>query len=237
MPTGADAQTVPQLPRPKSCTGVSNFRYQYQLTSGWSAMKIAGGLKQVRTIIWDPAGNMLVAQATRGISVHTFGADGCINSTNMLISGTQLNHGLALTPDGSTLYASGETAAYSWSYNPTTRTVSNQKTVVKGISTGIHSTRTIAVVPQQPNLILVQVGSNANFDMAAADPKTGRAIIKIFDTTKAPSGGFNYNTDGEVFGYGLRNTIGFVPDPSGVFWGVENSGDVSWLTLMRDRPC
>jgi glucose/arabinose dehydrogenase len=196
-------------------------------------MKIAGGLKQVRTIVWDPLGNMLVAQATRGISVHTFGADGCINSTNMLISGNQLNHGLALTPDGTTLYASGETAAYSWTYNPATRSISNQKTVVKGISTGIHSTRTIAVVPSQPNLILVQVGSNANFDMAAASSSTGRAIIKIFDTSKAPSAGFNYNTDGEVFGYGLRNTIGFVPDPSGVFWGVENSGDVRIYLLSN----
>jgi glucose/arabinose dehydrogenase len=193
-------------------------------------MKIAGGLKQVRTIVWDPLGNMLVAQATRGISVHTFGADGCINSTAMLISGNQLNHGLALTPDGTTLYASGETAAYSWSYNPATRTISNQKTIVRGISSGIHFTRTIAVVPQQPNLILVQVGSNSNFDMAAAQTSTGRAIIKIFDTSKAPSNGFNYNTDGEVYGYGLRNTIGFVADPSGVFWGVENSGDV------RSRP-
>jgi glucose/arabinose dehydrogenase len=189
-------------------------------------MKIAGGLKQVRTIVWDPAGNMLVAQATKGISVHTFGADGCINSTNTLISGTQLNHGLALSPDGTKLYASGETAAYSWTYNPTTRTVSGQQTVVKGISSGIHSTRTLGVVPSQPNLLLVQCGSNANFDMDAASPSTGRAIIKIFDMSKVPSGGFNYNSDGEVFGYGLRNTIGFVPDPSGVYWGVENSGDV-----------
>jgi glucose/arabinose dehydrogenase len=224
--TGADAQTVPQLPRPKSCTGVSSFRYQYTAASGWSAMKIAGGLKQVRTIVWDTAGNMLVAQATKGISVHTFGPDGCINSTAMLISGNQLNHGLALTPDSSTLYASGETSAYSWSYNPATRTISNQKTVVKGMSSGIHSTRTLGVVPQQPNLVLLQVGSNANFDTAAAQSSTGRAIIKIFDMSKVPSGGFNYNTDGEVFAYGLRNTIGFVPDPAGKWWGVENSGDV-----------
>ncbi|KAK4120984.1 soluble quino protein glucose dehydrogenase [Parathielavia appendiculata] len=222
---GANAQTVPKLPLPRTCSGVSNFRYQYTLASGWSAMKIAGGLKQVRTIVWDTAGNMLVAQATRGISVHTFGVDGCINSTAMLISGNQLNHGLALTPDGTTLYASGETAVYSWTYNPATRTISNQKTIVRGISTGIHFTRTVAVVPQQPNLILVQVGSNSNFDMASAQPSTGRAIIKIFDTSKAPSNGFNYNTEGEVYGYGLRNTIGFVADPSGVFWGVENSGD------------
>ncbi|KAL2255161.1 hypothetical protein VTK26DRAFT_3978 [Humicola hyalothermophila] len=237
---GIEAQGVPQLPLPSSCPGVSNFRYQYSTASGWSAMKIAGGLKQVRTIVWDTAGNMLVAEATRGISVHTFGADGCINSTSMLISGAQLNHGLALSPDSSTLYATGETAAYSWTYDPATRTISNQKTVVQGMSTGIHFTRTIAVVPQQPNLILLQVGSNANLDMAAAQPSTGRAIIKIFDTSKAPANGFNYNTDGEVYGYGLRNTIGFVPDPNGVFWGVENSGDVRPLpsnSETKSRPC
>ncbi|KAL1839102.1 hypothetical protein VTJ49DRAFT_1870 [Mycothermus thermophilus] len=225
LSAGADAQGVPQLPLPRSCPGVPNFRYQYTLAPGWSAMKIAGGLRQVRTIVFDPLGNMLVAQATRGISVHTFGADGCINSTTMLIQGAQLNHGLALTPDGRTLYASGETTAYSWSYDPATRTITNQKTVVRGMSTGIHFTRTISVVPQQPNLILLQVGSNSNFDMASANPSVGRSIIKIFDVSKAPSNGYNYNTDGEVFGYGLRNTIGFVPDPSGVYWGVENSGD------------
>ncbi|KAH6611710.1 hypothetical protein B0J18DRAFT_83422 [Chaetomium sp. MPI-SDFR-AT-0129] len=222
--TSTHAQ-VPELPLPASCPDAGSFRFQYAASSGWSAMKLVGGLKQVRTIVWDPAGNMLVAQATRGISVHTFGADGCVNSTNMLITANQLNHGLALTPDGSAMYASGETAVYGWTYDSAARTLSNQQTVIKGISTGIHSTRTLSVVPSQPNLLLVQVGSNANLDQAAAQKETGRAIIKIFDMDKVPSGGYNYNTDGEVFGYGLRNTIGFVPDPSGVYWGVENSGD------------
>ncbi|KAK3373146.1 hypothetical protein B0T24DRAFT_649207 [Lasiosphaeria ovina] len=216
---------IAKLPLPKSCTGVSAFRNANTVASGWSAMKIAGGLKQVRHVIWDSEGHMLVSQATRGISVHTFGADGCINSTSLLISGAQLNHGLALTPDSKTLYASSETTAFSWSYDPVTMKVSNQKTVVKGMSTGVHSTRAIQVVAKNPNLILLQVGSNANLDMAAANKATGRAIIKIFDISKAPSAGYNYNSDGEVFGYGLRNEIGFVADPNGVFWGVENSGD------------
>lgn len=159
---------------------------------------------------------MLVLQNTRGASVHTFGADGCVNSTTMLISGGGLNHGIALTPDGKTLYASSETTVYSWSYDAVTRKTSNQKTVVKGMSTGVHSSRTLMVVSRQPNLLLVQVGSNANFDMAAANKATGRAIIKIFDISKAPAAGFNYNSEGEVFGYGLRNEIGFVEDPSGI---------------------
>ncbi|KAK3325024.1 hypothetical protein B0H66DRAFT_529074 [Apodospora peruviana] len=216
---------IPQLPVPKTCSGVAAFRNQFTVASGWSAMKIAGGLKQVRTIVWDPLGHMLVAQATRGISVHSFGADGCINSTTLMISGGGLNHGLDLSPDGKTLYASSETTMFSWSYDPVTMKTSNQKTVVKGMSTGIHSTRTVMVVKQNPNFVLLQVGSNANFDMAAQQKSTGRAIIKIFDVSKAPSAGYNYNTDGEVFGYGLRNEIGFIQDPNGIVWGVENSGD------------
>ncbi|KAL2148444.1 hypothetical protein VTH82DRAFT_2364 [Thermothelomyces myriococcoides] len=221
--TGANAD-IPQLPVPQSCSGVTNSRFQYTTASGWSAFKIAGGLKQVRTIVWDTEGNMLVAESGRGISVHSFGEDGCINSTSMLIQANQLNHGLALSPDGKTMYASGETGVYSWSYDPVTRSISNQKTLITGISTGIHFTRTIAAVPDS-DLILVQVGSNSNLDMATQDPSAGRAIIKVFDAAAAPANGYNYNTDGEVFAYGLRNTIGFVPDPSGVYWGVENSGD------------
>ncbi|EOO00323.1 putative cellobiose dehydrogenase protein [Phaeoacremonium minimum UCRPA7] len=168
---------------------------------------------------------LLLSAATKGISVHTFGADGCINSTTMLAASAQLNHGLAITPDGKTLYASSERTAYSWAYDPVTMKVSNQKTVVNGMDSGIHSTRNLMVVPSQPNMVLLQVGSNANFDYAAADKATGRAIIKIFDMSKAPASGYNYKTDGEVFGYGLRNEIGFVADPNGVVWGVENSGD------------
>jgi glucose/arabinose dehydrogenase len=221
-----DAQ-VKRLPVPASCSGVSASAFpQYTVASGWSVMKLKGGLKQVRTVVFDTAGNMLVAEATKGISVHTFGADGCINSTAMLVSNIRLNHGLDLTPDGKTMYASGENQVFSWTYDPATRTATNQKTVITGMATGIHSTRTVKVVPKSPNLLLAQVGSNSNLDMQSAQASTGRAIIKVFDISKAPASGYNYNTQGEVFAYGLRNEIGFVPDPAGNFWGVENSGDV-----------
>jgi glucose/arabinose dehydrogenase len=115
-----------------------------------------------------------------------------------------------------------------WSYDPATMKVSNQKTVVKGMDSGIHSTRNVLVVPSEPNMILLQVGSNANLDMASAQKETGRAIIKMFDMSKVPEGGWNYKTDGVTFAYGLRNEIGFTPDPQGIIWGVENSGDVSY---------
>jgi len=203
------------------------MRFQSTVASGWKVTKVLGGLRQVRTIVFDPNGNMLVSQSGKGISVHTFGADGCVASSNLLIAQTTLNHGLALSPDGKTLYASSERQAWSWSYDAAAQKVSNQKIVVKGMDSGIHSTRNLLVVPSQPNMVLLQVGSNANLDMQSQQPATGRAIIKMFDMSKAPEGGWNYKTDGTVFAYGLRNEIGFVADPAGVVWGVENSGDVS----------
>lgn len=203
------------------------MRFPYDLASGWQATKLIGGLKQPRTIIFDTAGNMLVLQATQGISVHTFSPNGCVASLTMIVSNRGLNHGLSLTPDGKTLYASSETTAWSWSYDPATMKATNQKVVVKGMATGIHSTRTLLVVPQKPNLIVLQVGSNNNWDYQAGSASTGRACVKVFDMSAVPEGGYNYNTQGYQFGYGMRNEIGLAFDPSGNVWGVENSGDVS----------
>lgn len=223
------AQTAKTYPFPSSCASITASKYQFSLDSTWKATKILGGsaLKQPRTIIFDTAGNMLVLQATKGVSVHTFDANGCIASSTVIISNTRLNHGLTLTPDGKTLYASSETTAWSWSYDPTTMKATNQQTVVKSISTGIHSTRTILVVPQAPNYIILQAGSNGNWDYAAGSPSAGRAIVKVFDLSKVPSGGYDYNTGGAVLGYGLRNEVALAFDPAGNVWGAENSGDVS----------
>ncbi|KAK6846112.1 hypothetical protein PG987_001300 [Apiospora arundinis] len=220
----AQAQLDP-LPVPTTCSGVSAMRYANTLASGWSVVKVAGNLRGVRTIVWDPLGQMLVSESGKGISVHTFGANGCINSSSTLIALGQLNHGLALTPDGKTLYASTERMAYQWAYDPATRKVSGQKTVVNGMVSGIHSTRNLLVVPSKPNMVLLQTGSTSNLDQQALNMASGRAIIKIFDMSKAPANGYNYNTGGEVVAYGLRNEIGFITDPNGMLWGVENSGD------------
>lgn len=217
------SQTTP--PFPTSCTGVAAARYPYTVDSAWQITKIASGLRQPRSILFDPLGNMLVLQATSGLSVHTFGADGCINSTKTIISNSGLNHGLGLTPDGKTLYVSSATQVWSWSYDAATRAATNQKTVITGISQGVHSTRTIAISPKNPNIILVATGSNANWDYAAGSPATGRACVKSFDMSKAPANGYTYNTQGTMVAYGVRNEVALAFDPNGHAWGAENSGD------------
>lgn len=224
----AMAQTAKTYPFPASCSSISASKYPFTLGSAWKATKVLGGtaLKQPRTILFDTAGNMLVLQATKGVSVHTFDANGCIATTTVIITNNRLNHGLTLTPDGMTLYASSETTAWSWTYDPVTMKATNQQTAVKSISTGIHSTRTILVVPQAPNYIILQAGSNGNWDYAAGSASAGRAIVKVFDMSKVPSGGYDYNTGGAVLGYGLRNEVALAFDPAGNVWGAENSGDV-----------
>jgi glucose/arabinose dehydrogenase len=168
---------------------------------------------------------MLVLQASSGVSVHTFGANGCINSTTTIISNAGLNHGLSLTPDGKTLYASTQSQAWSWTYDAATRKVSNQKTVVTGMSPGGHSTRTLVVSPKNPNILLVSTGSNSNWDYASEDPAAGRACVKSFDMSKAPASGYTHNTQGTMVAYGVRNEIALAFDPNGHVWGAENSGD------------
>ncbi len=184
---------------------MATAHYNYGIADGWQVTKIAGKLTQPRSILFDTAGNMVVLQASAGISVHTFGSDGCINSTTTLVTNRALNHGLTLTPDGKTLYASSVTTAWSWAYDVAALKATGQKVIIKGMSPGGHSTRTLAVVPQQPNLLLAQVGSNSNWDYASESTSAGRSIVKVFDTSKVPDGGYTYNSQGQVLGYGMRN--------------------------------
>lgn len=198
---------------PASCSGAGSPAFQGSLASGWKATKVAGGLTSPRSIQFDTAGNMLVVQSGKGISYHKMGTDGCVSSTKMLLSQNNLNHGIALSPDGKTLYASSMTQAYSWPYDAVAGTLGTRVTVVTGMyNGGSHLTRTLAVAPQQPNLLVVSHGSNANFDMATADAKTGRAIVKVFDLKSVPSGGYNYASSGYTAGYGQRNEVGICFD-------------------------
>jgi len=77
---------------------------------------------------------------------------------------------------------------------------------------GSHLTRTLAIAPHAPNLLVVSHGSNANIDTATSNASTGRAIIKVFDLSKIPSGGYNYVSGGYTAGYGQRNEVGMCWD-------------------------
>jgi glucose/arabinose dehydrogenase len=177
---------------------------------GWKATKVAGSLLTPRSVIFDTEGHLLVVESGRGISAHTLdGAGGCVSSSSLVVTQTNLNHGIALSPDGRTLYASSMAAVFSWPYDPQTRTVSGAATtIVAGMFNGGHPSRTLAIRSDRPDLLVISHGSLDNFDPASVDPMVGRALMKVFDISEVPAGGLNYTTDGYFMGIGLRNEVG-----------------------------
>ncbi|KAF2175166.1 soluble quino protein glucose dehydrogenase [Zopfia rhizophila CBS 207.26] len=198
--------------------------------SGYSGRVVMNGLKTPRGIIFDTAGNILTAeQGSYGVRwiqlTDNGGTNVCVKTSKQLISDTSINHGIALTPDGKTLFVSSLTTVWSWTYDAATGAVSNKKTVIQNMRNGgFHLTRTLLVPKANPNVLLVQRGSDGNIDTAAAQIGTARSQIRIFKISEIQATPVDY-TVGEVLGWGLRNTVGFGEDPRGGIWSVDNGVD------------
>ncbi|KAI1383752.1 soluble quino protein glucose/sorbosone dehydrogenase [Hypoxylon trugodes] len=216
---------------PSSCPNVPRPLYPYELAQGWAAVKVADGLSSPRGIVVDESGRLLIVEEGMGISQHTIDINGCIVSSRKLVSMPILNHGIYFELNNRSLYASSASTVYRWEYDANTGNVSEPPTtIVSGMATDGHPTRTLIIPPNHPNLLVVSHGSNSNLDYAATDPTTARAIVKVFDISNVPKVGYNYARDGWNAGYGLRNEVGLVFDGNNMLWGVENSAD----QLVRD---
>jgi glucose/arabinose dehydrogenase len=197
---------------------------------GWKAVKVAGDLTQPRGIVFDSAGNLLVVQNGLGITAHTIDSNGCLSSQTTVVSQRNLNHGIVLSHDGKTLYASSATQVYAWTYDAATRSVGPlSRIVIGGMDSKGHVTRTLAIPPKHPDLLVVSHGSNDNFDYDAGNMATGRSCVKVFDTTKIPVHGHDYPSGGYQMGYGLRNGVGLAFDANGMY--VLLSPHMSILSL------
>jgi hypothetical protein len=203
---------------PASCAGVKDFHSPVLTAKGWKAVKVAGDLTQPRGLAFDTAGNLLVVQNGKGITAHTIGSNGCLASETLVISQKNLNHGMVLSADGKTLYASSATQVYAWDYDAATKTVGNSsKIIIGGMDNRGHVTRSLAIPPKHPNLLIVSHGSNDNYDMDAGNMAVGRSCVKVFDTTKVPTNGYDYPSGGYQMGYGLRNGVGLAFDANGMY--------------------
>ncbi|CAO2658574.1 Nn.00g062970.m01.CDS01 [Neocucurbitaria sp. VM-36] len=217
---------------PTSCADVPAFHFPINTAKGWKAVKVAGGMTQPRGLVFDTAGSLLIVQNGLGITAHKISSNGCLASTKTVVTQRNLNHGIVLSQDGKTLYASSATSVFAWAYDALTMSVSeNSTTIVSGMDARGHVTRTLVIPPTHPNLLLVSHGSNDNFDYGAADIKVGRSCIKVFNTTTTPTNGYDYATGGYQMGYGLRNEVGLAFDGDGMLWGVENSSDEIYRTV------
>lgn len=197
---------------------------------------VATGLTDPRSIEFDSAGNLLVAEASKGITNLAFQDDGgiclTVKTKKTVIDASALNHGLALSQDGKTIYASSPEAAFSWGYDPATSTVDGEnKTLVTGMYNEDHSTRTLLLPEKVNGTLLVSRGSNSNVDLMAESLDSGHSQIKVFDIENVTSTGYDFASNGLRLGWGLRNSVGVAehPDTGGIY-SVENSVD----QIMRE---
>lgn len=220
------------------------------VASGWQAQLIVTGLSSPRSILFDGNGHLLVLLAGHGVVNLELADNGgtcvsvahqtyMINATDVSIhpplsymvsnSLNQLNHGLALSNDGNTLYASSSESVFSWSYDAASQTVGGEnRTLVTGMSNTDHATRTLLMSQKQPGILLVSRGSASNVDVGSEDFSTGRSQLRAFDMSNVTETSlpYDFSTSGRLLGWGLRNSVGLAEEPlAGGIYSVENSVD------------
>ncbi|KAK6529451.1 hypothetical protein TWF281_008624 [Arthrobotrys megalospora] len=208
-----------------SCRTISNSLPAPQLASGYQSKLALTGLENPRQILFDKQGRLLVVD--RGIGIKQFKVDKCgllVGSTT-IVEDSRLNHGIIISVDGKTLFASTSDAAYAWTYNTDTGTVSEKTSLVTGMSSGGHVTRSLLVPDGNPDLLLISVGSDGNFDEGTKEYSSGRSQIRGFKWKDLLSESVVYRESGTNFGWGLRNSVGLRDDKQGQLWSVENSAD------------
>jgi glucose/arabinose dehydrogenase len=128
-----------------------------------------------------------------------------------------------LSPDGKTIYASSVASVFSWGYDPKqAKSIGAPKTLVTGMTGFDHTTRTILMPKKAPGLMLVSRGSSGNVDNKAKTLSSGISQIRVFNVTNGKTYAY---TDGEILGWGLRNSIGVGEHPDGGIWSNENGAD------------
>lgn len=135
----------------------------------------------------------------------------------------QLNHGIELSDDSKTLYASSRESVLKYSYDSGKVSVSgNGQVIVKGMTTDGQITRTLLLSRKSKNKLLVSRGSDENIDLSTVDVNSGQSQIRIFDPSKND---VTYTT-GTTLAWGLRNAVGLAENPrDGGIWSSENNAD------------
>ncbi len=146
--------------------------------------------------------------------------------------GAQVNHGIALSNDGTVVYASSAESVFSWTYDPVSQSASEQRTLVGGMSDSSHVTRTLLLSQMVNDTLVVSHGSDGNIDPLAADITSGHSQLRAFNVGNLTGDqNYTYASDGLRLGWGLRNSVGVAEHPiTGGIWSVENSAD----NLQRD---
>lgn len=198
--------------------GVQSPGEQVLLPAGFHATVVASGLSGPRFMVFDTAGNLLVADQKDG-AVYRYTADAASviapagTPPEPLIAGLDGPSSLAFTEiDGATyLYVGEESQISRYAYGAN-GAVGDAEIVVPGLPVGGHSTRTVTFGPD--GLLYVAIGSSCNI-CEEDDPR--RATVT------------RYNPDGsgeEIVATGLRNAVGLAFQPgTDRLWAAVNERD------------
>lgn len=137
----------------------------------------------------------------------------------------ELNHGLAISPDGKTIYASDAESVFSWPYSNITGSVTaNATTVVSGMANDDQGPRPILVSQVEPGTIVVSRGSGGN-EEGARNLSSGLGQVRAFSLSDSSSSSepLDFSTAGRLLGWGLNNGTGLAEHPkTGGVYSVEN---------------
>ena len=162
---------------------------------------------------------LIVAEpgADRVIALPDRDANGRADETIEVGRGFESAHSVAFEPDGGLLVA-GETRLFRLTLDGDLREAA-RSVVLEGLTTGGHSTRTVAVLPD--GQLLLSAGSTCN---VCVEADLRRAAISIVPTEGGSS---------RVYMTGLRNAVGVWVDPAtGRVWATNMGRD--WLG--NDQP-
>jgi glucose/arabinose dehydrogenase len=210
---------VVMLRRPlQQATGVNadlgpGGRAELNVPDGYMSAVFAEGLATPRFMAVSADGTLMVAErgADRILAFPDADRDGGADRIVEVGKGYEGAHSLAFEADGSMLVA-GETTLYRVTLGPDLRERS-RSVVLDGLTTGGHSTRTVAVLPD--GRILLSAGSTCN---ACIEPDPRRAAINIVDQDDGAD---------RVYMRGLRNAVGVWVDPTtGRAWATNMGRDM-----------
>ncbi|RSL38556.1 hypothetical protein CEP53_014771, partial [Fusarium sp. AF-6] len=215
---------------------INNLKTSYEApvaADGWSYRLVASELSRPRGILFDTEGALIVVDTGVGL-VHLELEDQgrtClrVRKKTVLLENEDLNHGIAISKDGRTLYASTDDEVYSWSYDPSTVRLSesSERTLVTNMTNSGHTSRTLLLSEKHPGVLVVSRGSQGNDDVEAEDRSTGHSQLRAFNVSALGEKSKPYDyLDGDLLGWGLRNSVGVAEHPeTGGVYSVENSVD------------
>src|SRR5438045_2366752 len=189
---------------------------------GFTVNVFADGLNGVRTLALAPDGAVFAARSDDGLIVRLVDAngDGVADSRTTVLSGVEYPFGLAFRHD--TLYFAEQSTVRRLDPGSSTPV-----TLVSGLPTGGHVSRSIAFGPDQR--LYLAMGSSCD---VCTDPPP-RAAVTRYDL---------HGAHPHTFATGLRNSVGIAFNPTtGELWANNNDRDYlgdtvppEHLNIVRD---